>query len=225
MSAATASSAIPPASPLFDLVADPLVKFDRKAAAADLKKANWTKKADGWHVRGAKAPLTIDVISPSEAANPGLFAAAEAVVSDWTKLGLTVTHTALAPGKFVTERLATGDFQVAVADVTIGLDPDLYPLLASSQTVSGGSNVLGLQDPKLDDLLAKARRPGTQQERKAAYHALQVQLGKGRYVLPLVFADEVVVARDTLEGPVLRQVTDASDRFWDVLTWRLADGR
>ena len=61
--------------------------------------------------------------------------------------------------------------------------------------------------------------------RKAAYTALQKQLAKGRYLLPLAFPDEVVVARDTLEGPVVRQVTDASDRFWDVLTWRLADGR
>ncbi len=169
--------------------------------------------------------MTLEVISPTEAANPGLFAAAEAVVADWKKLGLGATHTALPPGKFVTERLATGDYQVAVADVTIGLDPDLYPLLASSQTVTGGSNVVGLQDPKLDALLTKARAPGSDAQRKAAYHDLQVQLGKGRYLLPLVFADEVVVARDTLEGPVLRQVTDPSERFWDVLAWRLADGR
>ena len=41
----------------------------------------------------------------------------------------------------------TGKFSAAVGDVTIGLDPDLYPLLASSQTVTGGSNVIGLQDP------------------------------------------------------------------------------
>ena len=31
--------------------------------------------------------------------------------------------------------------------MTIGLDPDLYPLLASSQTPQGGSNIIGLQDP------------------------------------------------------------------------------
>ena len=42
---------------------------------------------------------------------------------------------------------------------------------------------------------------------------------------PLAFADEVVVVHDTVEGPAPRQVTDASDRFWDVLTWRLADDR
>ena len=48
---------------------------------------------------------------------------------------------------------------------------------------------------------------------------------KGRYLLPLAFPDEVVVVRDTVDGPVSRQVADASDRFWDVLTWRLAEDR
>ena len=225
MSAATATGPIPPSSPVFDAAADPPVAYDAAAAAKALKAADWTRKDDRWYLPKAKDPLAIEVLSPTKGANPGLFAAAERVVADWTALGLTVTHAPLPPGEFVTDRLATADFSVAVADVTIGLDPDLYPLLASSQTLTGGSNVMGLQDPTLDGLLAKARAPGTETERKAAYSALQVQLGKGRYLLPLAFADEVVVARDVLEGPALRQVSDRSDRFWDVLTWRLADGR
>jgi peptide/nickel transport system substrate-binding protein len=125
----------------------------------------------------------------------------------------------------VTGRLAKGTFSVAVADVTVGLDPDLYPLLASSQTLTGGSNVIGLQDPALDKLLVAARKPGTTEARATAYAALQAQLAKGRYVLPLAFADESVVLRDTVVGPVPRQVADPSDRFWDVLTWRLAADR
>ena len=59
----------------------------------------------------------------------------------------------------------------------------------------------------------------------AAYKALQVELAKGHYLLPLAFADESVVVRDTVMGPTVRQVADPADRFWDVLTWRLAAGR
>jgi ABC-type oligopeptide transport system substrate-binding subunit len=140
-------------------------------------------------------------------------------------MGLIATHVALPPGEYAGERLATGTFQVAVADLRIGLDPDLYPLLASSQTLTGGSNVIGIQDPALDPLLEKARAPGSMEARIATYSALQRQLAKGRYLLPLAFPDEVVVLRDTLQGPVARQVTDGSDRFWDVLTWRLAVDR
>jgi hypothetical protein len=123
------------------------------------------------------------------------------------------------------ERLAKGDFTAAVTDVSIGLDPDLYPLLASSQTLAGRSNIIGVQDPVLDGLLTAARKAVLDADRKVAYQALQQQLATGRYVLPLLFADEVVVVHDAVEGPSIRQVTDPSDRFWDVLTWRLADDR
>jgi peptide/nickel transport system substrate-binding protein len=216
---------IPPASALFAPAADPVVPYDPAVARAALKKAGWKQATDGWHLPKTKKPLTIELLSPDEASNPAAFAAAEAVTRDWKAIGLAVTHTALPPGEFVTGRLETGKFSAAVGDVMIGLDPDLYPLFASSQTVTGGSNVIGLQDPALDALLVAARGAGTDAQRAAAYSALQKQLAKGRYVLPLAFADETIVVRDTLQGPTVRQVADPSDRFWDVLTWRLAADR
>jgi ABC-type transport system substrate-binding protein len=225
MSATSAAGPIPPSSPLFDPAVQPLVSYDRKGASKALTKVAWTHKDDGWRLPNAKTPLTLEVLSPTQDTNPSLFRAAQAVVRDWKSLGFAVTHVALPPGEFVTDRLATGTFQVAVADVIVGLDPDLYPLLASSQTLTGGSNVMGVQDPALDALLVKARAPGKDADRIAAYSALEKQLAAGRYLLPLAFADEVVVAHDTLEGPILRQVSDPSDRFWDVLTWRLAVDR
>ncbi len=136
---------IPPSSPMFDAAADPAVPYSRGAAEKALSGATWTKDAKGWTLPGAKAPLAIEILSPTEASNPGLYRAAEAVVRDWTAIGLTVTHVALPPAEFVTDRLSSGKFQAAVADLRIGLDPDLYPLLASSQTLTGGSNVMGVQ--------------------------------------------------------------------------------
>jgi ABC-type transport system substrate-binding protein len=225
MAANTATGVIPPSSFLFDRTADPPVPYDPGAAQMALAKAGWTNGPDGWRLPKAKSPVKIDLISPDLASNPAAFRTAEIVTGDWRAIGLSVTHVPLPPGEFVTGRLAAGKFQAAVGDVTIGLDPDLYPLLASSQTVTGGSNVIGLQDPALDKLLRAARGPGTQPERTAAYSALQKQLAKGRYLLPLAFADESIVVRDTLQGAAVNQVADPADRFWDVLTWRLAAGR
>jgi peptide/nickel transport system substrate-binding protein len=225
MAASAASGLIPSSSVLLDPGAAEAVAYDRAAAQKALKAAGWTKVDNAWRRPTFKKPFTFDLLSPDAASNPATFAAAEAVARDWKRIGLQVTHVALPPAEFVTARLATGTFTVAVADVTVGLDPDLYPLLASSQTRTGGSNVIGLQDPALDTLLVAARKPGTAAARAAAYSALQVQLAKGRYLLPLAFADESIVVRNTLEGPVPRQVADPSDRFWDVLTWRLAADR
>jgi peptide/nickel transport system substrate-binding protein len=225
MSAGTATGIIPPSSFLFDRAADPPVPYDPAAAQMGLTKAGWTNGPDGWRLPGAKSSLKIELLSPDLASNPAAFRTAEIVTGDWRAIGLLVTHQPLPPGEFVTGRLKTGKFSVAVGDMTIGLDPDLYPLLASSQTVTGGSNVIGLQDPNLDKLLRAARGPGSPPERIAAYSALQKQLAAGRYLLPLAFADEAIVVRDTLQGAAVNQVADAADRFWDVLTWRLASDR
>ena len=136
-----------------------------------------------------------------------------------------MTHVAAAAGEFVTERLATGDVPAAVIDVTVGLDPDLYPLLASSQTLTGGSNIAGVQDPALDKLLARPAQPGTEAERKAAYCALQKQLGEGSIPAPTGLRDEAWWSATRSRDPSVRQVADPADRFWDVLTWRLAADR
>jgi len=90
---------------------------------------------------------------------------------------------------------------------------------------ASGSNFAGLQDPALDRLLVAARAPGKDEARKAAYVALQTQLASAVYILPIAFRDEVVVVRDELRGPQIRPIGSPGDRFWDVLTWRLADDR
>ena len=225
LSAGMATSVIPPSSFLFDRTADAPITYDPASAQMALLKAGWTSRADGWHLPNVKSPLEIELLSPDRESNPAAFRTAEIVTGDWRAIGLTVIHVPLPPGELVTGRLRTGKFSAAVGDVTVGLDPDLYPLLASSQTVTGGSNVIGLQDPLLDTLLRAARGPGTLTERTAAYSALQKQLAKGHYVLPLAFADESITVRETLHGASVNQVADPADRFWDVLTWRLAAGR
>ena len=144
---------------------------------------------------------------------------------DWTALGLAVIHVACRPPSSSTGRLATGDFSAAVGDVTVGLDPDLYPLLASSQTGTGGSNIIGLQDPALDRLLVAARGPGTDEDRKAAYSSAREAARGGS--IPAADGVRRRVDRGPRHGrrTVVRQVADPADRFWDVLTWRLAAGR
>jgi peptide/nickel transport system substrate-binding protein len=221
----TAEAPIPPTSWAFDPVASPPVAHDVAAAAAALTKAGWKKVDERWRPAGASKPYSLELLSPDRDTNPVLFGVAERVAKDWEALGLTVNLVEEEAGTLLTDHLQEGTFTAAVIDIAIGHDPDLYPLLASSQTRTGGLNVIGLQDPTLDPLLVKARQPGPDEARAAAYTALQKQLSAGRYLLPLCFADEVVVVRDRLQGPVPQPVADRSDRFWDVLTWRLANDR
>ena len=224
--ATRADSPIPPTSWAFDAATSSPVAFDPAAARTGLAAAGWTEAAGGgWIAKGQSEALTIELVGPEESANPTSYAVAEAVAADWQAIGLTVAHTPLTGAALVADHLRTGEFSAAVVGMAIGLDPDLYPLLASSQVTASGSNFAGLQDPALDRLLVAARAPGTDEARKAAYVALQTQLASAVYILPIAFRDEVVVVRDELRGPQIRPIGSPGDRFWDVLTWRLADDR
>ena len=223
--AARADGPIPPASWAFDVAAAAPVMPDPSAAASGLAATGWSRLDDGWALAGATEPLAFELLSPDEASNATTFAVAREIAADWRALGLSVTHVALPAAELVGERLRTGEFSAAVIDVNIGLDPDLYPLLASTQATTRGLNLSGVQDADLDALLVAAREPGELEDRRAAYAALQTYLTERQYLLPIAFRDLVVVARDRLQGPAVHQVADPGDRYWDVLTWRLANGR
>jgi peptide/nickel transport system substrate-binding protein len=223
--AVRADNLIPPSSPLFDAASSKQVPFDPAAAKAAFTDAGWPLSADGYLIpKGAKEPLAFDLLSPEQAANPVAYALAETIAREWQAVGLKVTHVAQSAAQPLAERLRSGDYVAAVLPLAVGLDPDLYPILASSQTRSGGSNVSGIQDPDLDKLLSAARAPGTDEVRKAAYAALQARLGETLEILPIAFRDDYVVLKNVVQGPAPRAVGTSGDRFWDVLTWRLADG-
>lgn len=223
--AATADVPISPSSWAFDPVNGRPTGYDRLAATGALSAAGWKTSEGNWLRPGSDKPVTVELLSPDAATNQTTSLAAARVADDWKRLGLDVRHVPLPPAELVVNRLRTGNFGAAVVDVNVGLDPDVYPLLASTQTTSQGLNLAGLQDSALDRLLEAARGPGTPEKRKAAYDALQKVLAARQYLIPIAFHDELVVVRDTVSGPGSRQVSAPADRFWDVLTWHLAVGR
>jgi ABC-type transport system substrate-binding protein len=223
--AVVADGLIPPSSWAYSEVDTPPLARDATAAAKALTEAGWTKAKDGWHREAAKTPQTLELFVPDRTANPILYAVGSQIAADWTALGFTVAVREEDPAIIATDHLRTGDFEAALVDVAIGHDPDLYPLLASTQTRTGGANVIGLQDPLLDDVLEAARKPGTETARIAAFAALQQRLSGGSYMLPIAWPDVVTVVANRVLGTEIRPIADGSERFRDVLTWRLADDR
>jgi peptide/nickel transport system substrate-binding protein len=225
-SAATrADSLIPPTSWAFDQASSPPVTFDRLAARRLLRQVGWKPANGTWKTVSGKKTVTFELLGPDADTNQATYAAVASIVKDWRSLGLKVTQVGLTPAELVGDRIQTGNFEAVAVDINVGLDPDLYPILASTQTRSGGLNVAGLQDQNLDKLLAAARKPASKTKRVAAYKALQKALATAQYVLPIAFRDETVVLRNSVSGPTIRPISDGSERFWDVLTWRLAIGR
>jgi peptide/nickel transport system substrate-binding protein len=221
--AGRADALVPPESWAFDASAAGTVAHDRKAAAKLLADAGWTKKSGKLYAPKAKEQYSLELLTVPADANPRAAAVAAVVRDAWASMGIKVTLKEMS-GSDLGTQLRDADFTAAVLDIAEGLEPDLYPLLASTQVVAAGSNLAGYQDPSLDALLEKAREPGTVVQRQAAWKLLLAGLAKRLPLLPLVWSDEVMVARG-VAGPSPRLIASPGDRFWDVLAWRLAASR
>lgn len=220
-----ADGLIPPSSWAFDPASTPPTGRDLIAASKLLTGAGWTRQKDGWHAGAAAKPQVLQLLVPDRESNLTLFAVGQQVAADWRELGFSVDLIETDPATLATQHLREGDYTAAIVSIAIGHDPDLYPLLASSQTRTGGANVFGVQDPVLDGLLEAARMPAEPAARIAPLKAVQKRLSDQDYVLPLVWPKSVTAVDSHLVGTAIRAVADGSERFWDVLDWRLADDR
>lgn len=221
--ASPAQALVPPDSWAYGTNPGSTVSFDPKAAAGLLTAAGWKKTGGAWVAPKASKPYPLELITVPAEVNPELAAVAVFVRDSWTALGLKVDVVEV-PTSELASRLRAGTFDAAVVDIAMGLEPDLYPLLASTQVRSSGSNLSGYQDPSLDTLLEAARTPGTAKEQAAAWKALLAGLDERQPILPLAWMDEVVLERG-VEGMAPRLISGPGDRFWDVLAWRLAANR
>ncbi len=220
-----ADAPIPSSSWAFDPAASPPQPYDPEAAAKLMTEAGWRKVNGRWTPKGWTTPYPLDIIAPTGEANPTTWSAARQIAAAWKRFGFEVTLTGLPPDELIGTRLAGGDFTTAVVDIALGADPDLYPLLGSTQTLVGGANLSGVQSATLDNLLVAARTPGSTEDRKQAFTKLQEFLAFNEVLLPIYFRDEPVVVSREIEGSFQRQITDPGERYWDVLTWRLAEDR
>jgi peptide/nickel transport system substrate-binding protein len=218
-----ADTLIPSDSWAYDSASVTPVAFDRKKAGKLLTDAGWKQVNGAWRAPGAKRAYAIELLSVPPDANPRLAAVAADVRDAWTALGIEVSLVDL-PASDLAARLRDGTFTASILDINLGIEPDLYPLLASTQVRASGSNLSGYQDPSLDALLEAARKPGTTEQRAAAWKKLLAGLSARLPILPLAWEDEMVVERG-LDGVTPRLITGPGDRFWDVLAWRLAADR
>jgi peptide/nickel transport system substrate-binding protein len=217
-----ADSPVSPESWAYDEASTTVYDFDTSEAAKDLAKAGWKKSSGVWTGKdGKRVQFTLATIDA--ATDPQGSALAHAIADAWRTFGVTVDVIEYDADGFVSQ-LVRGNFDVALLDVNMGLDPDVFPLLTSSQAVEGGSNVGGYQSGALDKLLAAARSGTDRAARIKAFAALQAALTRDLPLLPIAFTEDLYVVDERISGPGQRLVADRSGRFWDVLTWRLSDG-
>ena len=186
--------------------------------------AGWTRTDAGWTAPKGTTIYSLHLLTIDQASSPVVYATAQAVAAAWEAIGLDVTVDAVSTATYW-QRLNAGDFATAIVDFEIGLDPDLGPLLLSSQVGQGGSNISGVQDKVLDPMLLDVHKVVDPTARKAAIDTLEKYISTTIPILPLVFRDYDLVVSSRVRNVTSNEIPDASGRFWDVIDWRLASDR
>jgi peptide/nickel transport system substrate-binding protein len=212
---------LPSWSASYDPAAISVTSYSTSDAAADLGAAGWAHGQAGWTLPKATTGYAIRLLSLNEATNPVAYRIAGQIAADWRALGLQVNLQAFGAADF-TQHLSGGDFDAAVVDYQLGLDPDVSPLLLSSQAAPNGSNLSGVADSSLDGLLTAARTTSDPTARQTAISAVEKYVSTNVLMLPISFADYEFVIASRVHGIATTDMADPSDRYWDVLDWRLA---
>jgi peptide/nickel transport system substrate-binding protein len=216
-----ADGPLPNWSPSYDPAAVTATAYSTSDAAADLVAAGWIHAQSGWTLPNAKSPYAIKLLSPDETTSPVTYQIAVEVAAEWRDLGLDVSLQTVDAADY-TQNLSTGDFDAAVVDYQLGLDPDVSPLLLSSQAAPAGSNLSGVTDASLDQLLTAVRTTSDPAARQTAISAVEKYVSTNVLMLPICFADYEFVISDRVQGISTNEIADPSGRYWDVLDWRLA---
>jgi peptide/nickel transport system substrate-binding protein len=188
-------------------------------ATKQFEDVKWKLK-DGVWIDAEKKPVSLEILTLPSAPFPEDTAVAAQAAAAWIAFGVPTIVTEV-DAETLTSRLATGDFDLVVLNLDVGIDPDLYPLLGSAAVLSGG-NVVGIQLKELDALLNEARKPAEREARVKALAAVQRWCAANNYLLPIRFKAEGLLVTSRLTGLAPLLVREPETHLRDVLSFRLA---
>ncbi len=152
--------------------------------------------------------------------SPPLRNLAEDIANQWRQLGLEAQVDAVGAADFA-NRLASGRFEMAIVELPVGADFDLYRYWHPAQ-FGAGQNYGAAADHEVAELIEQARREIYTNRRAMLYQQLQAAFAEQVIAIPLYYPLYTVVASRQLENLQLGYLAAPADRFRGIGGWRLA---
>ncbi len=194
------------------------VAFDTQAASDQLKAAGYVMGKDGvtLETKDGKA-LTFQLLYPDDATHK---AVAEAIQSDWNKLGVKVTLQAAPYDQLLKDHLQNHQFQAALVDLNLSgsPDPDPYPFWDQAEATNG-QNYTQWNSRTASEYLEQARITVDLSERARLYRNFQVVFAKNLPALPLYYPVYTYAVDRQVQGVQMGPLFDPSDRFDNITQW------
>lgn len=194
----------------------PTVEHDPVQARDRLEALGWVDE-DGDGIRSKDGQsLALELLVTDDRQS---LAVAREVARHWSEIGVSAQVTAIGFNDLVSGRLATGEFDAAVVELSLGGDPDPYVLWHSSQSGGVGQNYAGYVNREADELLEQARRTWDQSIRTGMYHRFQAIVAEELPGLPLYYPVYTYAVDVDVSGVELGPMVSPSNRFQSINEW------
>lgn len=195
--------------------------YDPETAINLLKQAGYNIPPEGGSVRANAdgVSLEFDLLYPND---PRYGFVAEALVNDWSRLGIRTNLVPVEYPDLVSDYLEPRTYQAALVELNLSWspDPDPYPFWHQAQ-VTGGQNYSKWDDRQASEYLEQARIELDITERTRLYRNFQVRFASELPALPLFYPIYNYAIDKTVQGVTIGPLYRPNDRFATVNRWFL----
>jgi peptide/nickel transport system substrate-binding protein len=146
-------------------------------------------------------PRPTEVVLKVSPTYPDQVKMAELLQGSLTQIGLNLKIVQLEWSTWIREVVSVGDFEAEIVLISGGIDPDdfFYQWFRSGQVF----NIWRYADPRMDEMLDKARSTVSQRDRRALYHRIQEKLVADAPLSHIVYRQSVVPTTADLRDYVM----------------------
>lgn len=131
---------------------------------------------------------------------------AQIIQEHFKKIGLKANIRIIEFSTFVNQYIAKREFEAIIMGWSLALDPDQIALWHSSQTGPREYNMLGYNNPRVDEILEEARSTFNIEKRKKLYYEMQEIMVEDPPCIFLYFPETLVALHKRFEGVELAPI-------------------
>lgn len=175
----------------------PTYGYDVDKAGSMLDAAGWTKGSKGVREKDGQ-PLKFTITTAANAAE--YVQAAEAMASDWKKLGCDVSVKPIQYPQLLSTAYFDRKFDIIIPGFGFRVDPDLSFIFHSRNIAQGGQNAGSYKNAEVDRLLDEGVETTDEGKRKELYDKLGDILAEDVPTVPMVRTKGFVVHSKKIHG-------------------------
>lgn len=191
------------------------LEYDFDEAVQLLDKDGWKVGDDGYRVKGDKT-LEFSMVSQETEEYRRV---ANELQRQWKKLGVRLKVDLANPRDLQQRYLTPHNYELALINISLGIDSDVFVYWHSSQASVGGFNFSEYENPIIDANLEAGRTRSDAELRKVKYEAFLEQWRRDAPAISLYQPGYTYIQKPNLSGLVTKPMVSPLDRFYQVENW------